>query len=206
MRLGLIADVHEAADLLREALEVFRRREVDEVLFLGDLCCANERLGESARLLAEAGVPGVWGNHDFGLCRDLDEAVRARFGPEVLAYMGTLKPTLVRDDCHFSHVEPWLDANDLAQLWYFEGLPDTPAKLARCFGAVPQRVLMSGHVHRWFLASPEGVIDWDGTAPVCLRPPGRYYLTVHALVEGHGALYDTTTGELEPIRLGGRPS
>src|SRR5947209_12297820 len=146
MRLGLIADVHEAADLLREALEVFHRRAVDEVLFLGDLCCRNERLGESARLLTEAGVAGVWGNHDFGLCRDVDEAVRGRFAPEALAYMGTLKPTLVRDDCLFSHVEPWLDPNDLAQLWYFEGLPDTPAKLARCFDAVPQRVLFSGHV------------------------------------------------------------
>jgi hypothetical protein len=109
----------------------------------------------------------------------------------------------LRDDCRFTHVEPWLDAHDLAQLWYFEGLPDTPAKLARSFDAVPQRVLISGHIHRWFLASPAGPIDWDGRSTVWLRPPQRYYLVVDALVHGHCALYDTKTGELEPITLTG---
>src|SRR5437588_12317100 len=146
MRLGLVADVHEATDLLREALELFLRHKVDEVIFLGDLCGMHERLEETVALLRDAGVVGVWGNHDFGLCHDLTDYARSRYPADLLAYTTTLKPTLVRDDCLFTHVEPWLDPNDLMQLWYFDGLPDTPAKLARCFDAVSERVLISGHV------------------------------------------------------------
>jgi hypothetical protein len=72
---------------------------------------------------------------------------------------------------------------------------------------VPQRVLISGHVHRWFLATPQGPIDWDVHSRIWLRPPQRYYLVVDALVLGQCAIYDTTTGELEPITLSGpRPT
>jgi predicted phosphodiesterase len=203
MRLGLLADIHEAADLLREALDLFRRDGVDEVVLLGDFCGMHERLEETVRLLREAGVVGVWGNHDFGLCRPVGDAARARFSPELLNWCATLQPRLVRDDCLFTHVEPWLDPNDVTQLWYFEGLPDTPGKLTRSFDAVPQRVLISGHVHRWFLASPHGPIDWDKRSRLWLRRPQRYYLVVDALVHGHCAIYDTTTAELSPITLTG---
>src|SRR5262249_47781872 len=203
MLLGLIADVHEAVDLLREALDEFRRRDVAETVFLGDLCGMHQRLEATVALLREAGVVGVWGNHDFGLCHAITDEMRKLFPPDLLDYTQTLTGTLIREDCLFTHVEPWLDANDALQLWYFEGLPDTPVKLARCFDASPQRVLISAHVHRWFLASPAGPIEWDGASRVYLRPPGRYYLVVDALVHGWCATYETTTGELTPIRLSG---
>ena len=100
----------------------------------------------------------------------------------------------------FTHVEPWLDANDILQLWYFEGLPDTPEKLAKSFAAVPQRVLFSGHAHRWFLATPEGPCEWAG-GPARLAPPGRYLVILHPVALGHCAVYDTATAELTPPRL-----
>jgi hypothetical protein len=203
MRLGLLADVHEAADLLREALAVFEQQRVDEVVLLGDFCGMHDHLEETVALLKKAGVVGVWGNHDFGLCHAVDPSARERYSAELLAYTTTLQGRLVRDDCLFTHVEPWLDPYDITQLWYFEGLPETPEKLARSFDAVPQRVLVSGHVHRWFLASPRGPIDWDGTSRICLRPPERYYLVVDALVHGWCAVYETTSGELAAIRLAG---
>jgi predicted phosphodiesterase len=203
MRLGLLADIHEAVDLLREALGLFRRHGVDEVISLGDFCGMHEHLEETVTLLRDAGVVGVWGNHDFGLCRPAGPSIGERVPADLLAWTTTMQPRLLRDDCLFTHVEPWLDANDLMQLWYFDGLPDTPAKLARSFDAVPQRVLISGHVHRWFLASPRGPIDWDGRSRIHLRPPGRYYLVIDALVHGHCAIYETTTGELVPVTLSG---
>src|SRR5262249_34164874 len=112
------------------------------------------------------------------------------------------QPTLVRDDCLFSHVEPWLNPHDVLQLWYFDGPPDTPEKLARSFNAAPQRVLFSGHMHRWLLACEEGVLPWQGDCPIALAPPRRYLVTVHPLALGHAAIYDTTSGELRPVRLG----
>jgi predicted phosphodiesterase len=200
MRLGLIADIHEAVEPLAEALDLFAQQRVDAIIHLGDVCRMHHRLDDTVRLLQESKVAGVWGNHDYGLCREMKDEVR-RFSPAVLDYMGTLRPTLTCEDCLFSHVEPWLDANDLLQLWYFDGPPDTPAKLDRCFAAVPQRVLFSGHLHAWFLAGPDGPIPFDGTAPIRLAPPGRYLVILHALVRGHCALYDTRSGDLVPLRL-----
>lgn len=201
MRLGLLADIHEAVHPLRQALERFRDLAVDEVVVLGDVCAMHQHLDETVELLRRAGAVGVWGNHDYGLCQPNGTATSRLFAPEVLAYMRTLDPILVRDDCLFSHVEPWLDPNDLTQLWYFEGSPDTVEKLARCFNAVPHRVLISGHVHRWLLATPDGVLPWDSRTPIALRRPVRYLLQMHAVCLGHCAVYDTESTLLTPLTL-----
>jgi hypothetical protein len=107
---------------------------------------------------------------------------------------------VVLEDCHFSHVEPWLDPEVATDLWYFEGPPDTPAKSQRIFAAVPQRVLFAGHFHQWLLATPEGIHTWHGQQPIRLTQ-GRYFVVIGALCEGRCATYDTATGELIPINL-----
>lgn len=201
MRLGLLADIHEAVEQMREALVRFAALGVDEVVVVGDVCCMHKHLTETVELLAGVASVGVWGNHDFGLCQQDARDLDTRFPPQVLAYMRTLRPILVRDDVLISHVEPWLDPNDLMQLWYFEGFPDTVEKLVRCFNAVPQRVLISGHVHRWLLGTPDGLLDWQGDGPIRLSPPGRFLLQMDAVCNGACALYDTTTAELTPIHL-----
>jgi hypothetical protein len=201
MRLGLLADIHEAVEPLREALALFRQHGVDQVVHLGDICGMHRRLDETVALLQEAGAIGVWGNHDFGLCQRIDGETRQRFSPVVLRYMGSLQPTLSVEDILCSHIEPWLDANDLVQLWYFEGPPDTAVKLARSFDAVPERLLLSGHMHRWFLGTPQGPCEWDGTSRIRLAPPARYLLILHAVVLGHCAIYDSATFEFTPFRL-----
>ena len=201
MLLGLLADIHEAVEPLREALALFARHGVEAVVVLGDICRMHRRLGETVALLREARAVGVWGNHDFGLCHDIGEDIRRRFAPSILEYMQTLRPTLVREDCLFTHVEPWLDPNDLVQLWYFDPAPQTMEEFARSFDAVPQRVLFSGHVHRWTVATPAGRVEWDAIAPIRLAPPGRYFVTVGAVVAGHAAMFETTTGDLMPLRL-----
>jgi len=52
------------------------------------------RLDATVQLLDEVGVIGVWGNHDFGLCRDPHEDMRRRFREETMAFMGRLRPRL----------------------------------------------------------------------------------------------------------------
>jgi hypothetical protein len=131
MRLGLIADIHEEVEYLHRALTEFRRRGVDRIVMLGDVVAMTDHLRETVELLASVDAVGVWGNHDFGLCHHPDEHTRARWAGPVLDYMTTLQPRLVIEDCLFTHVEPWLDPEDLLQLWYFEGPPDTVEKLAR---------------------------------------------------------------------------
>jgi Icc-related predicted phosphoesterase len=55
MKLGLVADIHEEVDYLREALGLLRHEAVDQVVFIGDLVGMAIRLEETCRLLAGNG-------------------------------------------------------------------------------------------------------------------------------------------------------
>jgi hypothetical protein len=205
MRIGIVTDIHEAIVPLKRALEEFRRRSVDQVVSLGDACDSFSRVGRAAEvvaLLRATGAVGVWGNHDFGLARDVPQIIREGAAPEVLEYMGTMEPYLAIEDCRFSHVEPWLDANKAENLWYYDGPPDSADKAARSFAAVPQRCLFMGHLHRWLVMTPAGQVPWAGTEPLELSPNTRYLIVVGPVTHGCCAIYDTASSRLTPIACG----
>lgn len=204
MKLGLICDIHEHVEHLQQALDHFAGCSVDRIVVIGDLFGSGERIEEVCRLLAAAGVVGVWGNHDFGLCVEPEVVTRARYPSVVLDYMATLQPRMEIDDCYFTHVEPWLNPEDLLDLWYFEGPPDGSEKLARIFAAVPHSVMFSGHYHRWLWATPDGITDWQGQSPIGLAGT-RSFVVVGALYEGRFATFDTNTRELVPLNLQVKP-
>jgi hypothetical protein len=203
MRIGIVADVHETIEPLRRALAEFRSRGAELVVSLGDACDTFSpvgRAGEVVALLREARAVGVWGNHDIGLCVDVPEKIRRRAGPAVLEYMAGMRPQLVVEGCRFSHVEPWLDARKVEDLWYFDGPPDTPEKAARSFAAVPERHLFVGHFHRWLVMTPSGRVDWNGEGPVRLADGTRYLVVVAPVLSGWCALFDTAESRLTPVR------
>ncbi len=200
MLLGLLTDIHEAVEELARACELFRQLGVQQVVSLGDACdtfTPINRADATVELLRSVGAVGVWGNHDFGFCNDPPIEVRARATPTTLKFLGTMTPKLVIDDCHFSHVEPWLDATKVEDLWYFDG----PARsAARSFAAVSERVVFCGHFHRWLALNEAGPIDWHGDAPLNLAKPTRYLIVVAPVVSGWCATYDTNSGMLTPLR------
>ncbi len=107
MRIGIVADIHEAIEALHGALAEFRSRQVDLVVSLGDACDTFSPVGRASEvvaLLRGAGAVGVWGNHDVGLCVEVPERLRRVAGPEVLNYMAGMQPQLVVANCRFSHV------------------------------------------------------------------------------------------------------
>lgn len=206
MKLGLLTDIHEHVEHLRAALDSFKSDNVDQVVVIGDLFEQGLRIEETCQLLVEVNAVGVWGNHDFGLCFEPNPKVRERYPDSVLNYMGSLQPRLDVGGCHFTHIEPWLDPSNLADLWYFEGPPDRHGNLERIFNAVPHQIMFAGHYHQWLLANPQAVVDWHGDRPIRLDD-GRYFAIIGALCYGHFAIYDTETMELVPmtICLGSRP-
>lgn len=202
MRIGLLADIHDDAMNLRRALRELDRQRVDHVVTLGDMVTwpDPERVAEVVSLLQAAGAIGVWGNHDFGLCHEVDEAVRRTWATEVLQFMSGIQPRLELGPCHFSHVEPWLDPYDLLQLWYYEGPPDTPEKASRSFAAVPHRFLFLGHLHRWLLMTPGRQIPWQGERAIFLGDWERSLVVVAPVFHGCCAVFDTHRMELLPLR------
>jgi hypothetical protein len=202
MKLGLLADIHEQTDHLRKAIDVLQQHGADRFVVLGDVFETGKRIEEAVRLLQDVQAVGVWGNHDFGLCFDPGETVRQRYSAAVLKYMGSLQPRLEIDGCLFTHVEPWLDPHKVEDLWYFDGPPDSPEKLARSFAAVPHRVVFMGHLHRWLLGTPGGVLPWRGEGQLRLDNANRYLVVIHAVWAGKCALFDTKTGDLTPFGEG----
>jgi hypothetical protein len=199
MKLGLLADIHEQTKQLRTAIAVLQQHGADRFVILGDVFELGKRMEETVALLQQVQAVGVWGNHDIGLCFDPDEKVCKRYSATVLGFMGSLQPRLEIDGCLFTHVEPWLDPHKIEDLWYFDGPPDSADKLARSFAAVPHRVMFIGHMHRWLLGTPNGLLSWRGEVPVRLNNRERHLVVVHAVCDDKCALFDTQTNELVPF-------
>jgi hypothetical protein len=202
MKLGLIGDIHESVENLDAALARLARESIERIILLGDVAETGKRLAPVVERLERAGIRGVWGNHELGLAAYPNAEIRAMFAPEVLAYFGQLVGQLEIGDCLFSHAQAWMDPADPEQPWYTNEPPEHPEMLARSLAANPRRVQFLGHYHRWSIMTPDGPIEWSGEAPILLRPPGRYIVVVHAVLDGWCATYETDTGLLSPLRIG----
>jgi hypothetical protein len=200
MRIGILSDVHEHVSYLRAALEHCRRERVDRFVLLGDVFDTGECLSETVAILAEAGVVGVWGNHELGLCHEPEEHIRRTYAGPVLQFMGMLRPRLELDGCLFTHGLPCWDPTDPV-VFYLGERADSAEGQAQSFAAVPHELLFLGHFHRWVAATPRGGLDWDGTTPLQLQPCERYLVVIAAVADGWCAVYDTATRRLEPKRL-----
>lgn len=203
MLIGIVADIHDAVEPLARALALLRDRGVERIVTLGDAfdsCLPGEPGAQVARLLQEADATGVWGNHDFGLSREVPLQILDRADPAVLGFAARLQPQLAMDECRFSHIEPWKDPCRLEDLWDFDGVPDTGERAQRSFQAVPERVVLLGHFHCRLVVRREGPVAWDGPRPITLSPPERFLVLVPAVVEGWCATYETGRCELTAIR------
>lgn len=199
MRIGILADIHEEVERLAEALKRLRAEGVDAIVELGDIFEMGKRIGPTVELLTDAGAVGVWGNHDFGLCREVDDWTRDRFGGPVLDYMATLEPRLELDGCLFAHVDPCYDACLTESFYHHPDAPPTnPERVAACLDSGPQRRMFIGHYHRWQAADESGRLDWDGSRPLRFEPERRYLIVVGPLMDGHFAVLDTAADVLTP--------
>ena len=99
MKLGLITDIHEHVEHLGTALRRFEKEQVDQIVMIGDVFEMGQQIEETCRLLTEANVVGVWGNHDYGLSFEPDDDTRAKYGEVTMSYMTSLRPRLVIEEC-----------------------------------------------------------------------------------------------------------
>jgi predicted phosphodiesterase len=210
MRIGLVADIHNDAVLLSLALAALDARGADLFVTLGDTCdvfLPEDGIVEVATMLQDRRVIGVWGNHDFVLCRDVDPRYLTRFArTSVLAYMAEMSPSLVVGDCHFSHLEPLGDPHDPAHLWSIKEKPaDFEEMASLSLAAVDHRLLFVGHYHRWWAGTSQRSLNWSGDRPLEFAMGQRYFVVVNAVLGGWCGWLDTDAGVLVPIRINGVP-
>lgn len=197
MRLGLLADIHEAVEPLALAIQELRARHVDAFVMLGDALDAGERVEETVALLTGLPGVGVWGNHDRGLCGDVDPVIGRRFTETTLQYFARLRPWVELEGCRFQHVDPHLDPERFEDLWCFSTPEERMAGLRGC----SFRRVFIGHLHDWAVFTPDRQVPWDASGPFRYEDAERYLTIVHALADGWCATLDTDRQELTPIRV-----
>ncbi|MCC7335232.1 MAG: protein kinase [Pirellulaceae bacterium] len=212
MRIGILTDIHEAVAAAAAAIDLMREQNVDEIICLGDFCEMGTRLEETCELLLRERVQCVWGNHDFGLCEEARLGAVERYPPVVAEFAKTAVARIRIGELLFTHVEPWLDPNEITDLWYFDGVPDTAEKRARIFadrGRADQggerqdwRIAFAGHFHTWLAAKEHESHSWDGTTHLDLSQ-GRHFVVIDACMAGHCAVFDTDSQLLSPLRIPG---
>jgi len=203
MRIGILADIHDAVILLEHALQLLRQHDAEQVVTLGD-AFESYRPGtpavEVARMLERVGAVGVWGNHDFGLSHEVTDQLREEADEMILSFAARLTPQLAVGGCRFCHIEPWKNPCSLADLWSFDEVPNTGERARRTFDAVPERVVFMGHFHSWFAVTQDGPTTWRGENAIDLLAPERYLVSVGAVLRGSCAIYDTVQSRLTPLR------
>ena len=199
MRLGLLADIHEAVELLANAIDILKSRQVDAFVMLGDVLEFHERIDETVALLADLPGVGVWGNHDLSLCGEVAPYFRSRCSSEALAYFARLKPWVELAGNRFQHIEPHLDPAKIQDIWS----KITPEERVAGFRRCPHPRAFMGHYHCWTVMTPDGPVEWEGERPFRYLPDVRYLTIVNSVDNGWCGLLDTDRDELEPIRLGG---
>lgn len=204
MRLGIVTDIHNDHVQLDWALSLFRRHQVDQVVTIGDSCdpfAPTEGGDEVAALLAGCRAVGVWGNHDFNLCREITDYCRERFSAATFDFMQRMKPSLELEGCHFSHKDASVDPHDVDQLWSIgDEERDMSSRATAAFAASLCERQFIGHYHHWFAATPSGPIRWDGSEPLTLHPGERYFVVIGAVFQGRCAIFDTVSGLLQPFQ------
>ena len=63
-KIGLVSDVHSSPEPLRQALEIFHREQVDEIICAGDIAGYYDTLLPTIELLVASNCMAIAGNHD----------------------------------------------------------------------------------------------------------------------------------------------
>ncbi|MBI5018066.1 MAG: metallophosphoesterase family protein [Deltaproteobacteria bacterium] len=165
MRVAVLSDIHGNLAALEAVLRDAARRNVEDVLHLGDLVGYGPRPEEVVARVQTEGIPGVVGNYDLAVCHPDAEEGRARYLKASISDAGRRTYLWTREHVgaearSFLHGLP-------AQLRVQEGdrvflfthgsperpneylLPETPEeRLEELFAGTGADVLVVGHTHR----------------------------------------------------------
>lgn len=163
MQIAILSDIHANLEAFRSVLADIERRQppVDEIICLGDTLGYGPQPEACMRLLRQAGILSVQGNHELGVAqaryrqwfnpqsRQALERTCELISQETVAYIRTLPPFLIRHDCLFVHGLP----PDSAFKYLYEIALDDMADI---FSRFAESVAYIGHTHEL------EIVGWDG--------------------------------------------
>jgi putative phosphoesterase len=173
-RVAVITDVHANRPALRAALARIDALGIERIYCGGDLVGYGPQPNEVCALIAERGIPTIYGNYDYAIARDLEDCGCAYITPQdrelgqrsvewTLAHTGQAAKDFMRDlpfdlrfrvgssGVHLVHGSP-RKVNE----YLFE---EKPASLyERLAAAEDDDVLVFGHTHKPWVREHGGVL------------------------------------------------
>ena len=116
--IGLLSDVHASPEPVAEALSIFAKAGVDQVLCAGDIAGYMDQLEQTITLLVESDCQSIMGNHDLLYLAEYRLRHEDEPDNKILAYLKQLPAsyeTVIEDnslymvhaqppyDCHYVH-------------------------------------------------------------------------------------------------------
>lgn len=148
--IGLVSDVHSSPAPLRQALEIFEREKVDDIICAGDIAGYYDSLAPTIELLAQSGCRAVLGNHDLTYlaapAREDDHGVRAYLQQLPL----TLNLDIEQTKLLVVHANPPADQNGGIKLLDQQGavIEERRQEWIANLREVDCDVLIVGHTHQ----------------------------------------------------------
>jgi putative phosphoesterase len=181
-RVGVIGDIHTEADVLAWALRVLQQQQVERILATGDIADGpqhGEGVVRACRLLREANVLAVQGNHDRWLLdNDQRDFPDATFPDEIDAqareYLQGLPATVeIVTPMGLMLFGHGLGEEDMTGVYPHDHGPalTSNAALQALLRENRYRLVLSGHTHRRMVRSLNGITFINAGAINVTREP-----------------------------------
>ena len=151
-KLGLISDVHAGPAPLQEALSLFKREQVDEIICAGDIAGYFEALEPTIDLLIEYECACIIGNHDQAYVASHADETETKPYRFLNALPETLEYELEGKSIYVVHAHPPASQHGGIKLLDVEGelIPQQVADWQLQLEDASWDVLIVGHTHQVF--------------------------------------------------------
>ncbi len=151
-KIGLISDVHASCTPLQEALSLFRREQVDQIICAGDIAGYFEELEPTIDLLLEYECASITGNHDQAYVASHADETETKPYRFLNALPETLEYEIEGRSIYVVHAHPPASQHGGIKLLDVEGelIPEQMAYWERQLEDANWDVLIVGHTHQVF--------------------------------------------------------
>lgn len=160
--IGLISDVHAAPEPVAEALSIFEKAGVDQVLCAGDIAGYMDKLEQTIKLLIENDCKTIMGNHDLLYLAKSEPGNDA--ADSSIAFLKQLPATyetiIEGKRLYMVHAQPPDGCHGGIKLLDKNGelLTDNIEKWNETLSAFDYDVLVVGHTHQVFVEKIGGML------------------------------------------------
>lgn len=160
--IGLISDVHAAPEPVAEALSIFEKAGVDQVLCAGDIAGYMDKLEQTIKLLIENDCKTIMGNHDLLYLAKSEPGNDA--ADSSIAFLKQLPATyetiIEGKRLYMVHAQPPDGCHGGIKLLDKNGelLTDNIEKWNETLSAFDYDVLVVGHTHQVFVEKIGGIL------------------------------------------------